>query len=118
MDISGRKILGPDLIYKPPIYLLESQSDQFFCTWFSYELFTHWPATIIRFSSSLPIRRELFDQFKPTKMARDLRFVKPGMEVAPSLISCPYKGSDSPRLETIREDHAEEFYHKFDDEDD
>ncbi|GKV08289.1 hypothetical protein SLE2022_197360 [Rubroshorea leprosula] len=42
-------------------------------------------------------------------MAKELRHtMKPWIEVAPSLIDSPYKSPNSPKLETIREERAED----------
>lgn len=40
-------------------------------------------------------------------MAKDMS--KPWVEVAPSLLDFPWKGSSSPKLETILEELAEEY---------
>lgn len=49
-------------------------------------------------------------------MARELRHtMKPWIEVVPSLLEFPWKPSNTPKLETILEDRAEE---EFDGEED
>ncbi|KAJ0020983.1 hypothetical protein Pint_32169 [Pistacia integerrima] len=50
-------------------------------------------------------------------MAKELRrTMKPWIEVAPSLLNFPRKCSNAPKLETIREERAEEYDDEEDDE--
>lgn len=50
-------------------------------------------------------------------MAKELRrTMKPWIEVAPSLLNFPWKSSNAPKLETIREERAEEYDDEEDDD--